>query len=219
MKIDLISKEKIRADNYISLFIVISYILFFMFFHLEAFLTLAVYPFVALAIDGILKIITGVKRKRKHIQGFINQILLGIIFIIISLLWLNFILLGSYLPLQVIISLAAFPIMIAGFAGIVKGSIIESYSIKYRIMNIFVGLTTLIICLLAFSYTINNFFFNVVLLSLTLLFNILSRAALYLSEYGLSILHIANFKLFFYIISDYLVYIDRNGNIVLSKFE
>lgn len=219
MKIELINKKKIRADNYISGFIVISYLLFFMFFHLEGLLTIAVYPFVALAIDGILKIITGVKRKRKHIQGFINKILLGIIFIMISLVWLNFILLQSYIPLQVIISIAAFPIMIAGFAGMVKGSIIEIYSIKYRILNIFVGLITLIICLLAFSYAINNFFFNVVLLSLTLLFNILSRAALYLSEYGLSIMHIANFKLFLYIISDYLVYIDKNGNVVLSKFE
>ena len=190
-----------------------------MFFHLEAFLALAVYPFVALAIDGILKIITGVKRKRKHIEGFINKILLGIIFIIISLLWLNFILFQSNIPLQVIISVVAFPIMITGFAGIVKGSIIDLYSIKYRIMNIFVGLITLVICLLAFSYTINNFIFNVVLLSLTLLFNILSRATLYLSEYGLSIMHIANFKLFLYIVSDYLVYVDRNGNLVLSKFE
>lgn len=219
MKIELINKEKIRADNYISGFLVISYVLLFMFFHLEALLALAVYPFVALAIDGILKIITGVKRKRKHIEGFINKILLGIIFIIISLLWLNFILIQSNLPLQVIISIIAFPIMIAGFAGIVKGSIIDLYSIKYRIMNIFVGLITLVICLLAFFYTINNFIFNVVLLSLTLLFNILSRATLYLSEYGLSIMHIANFKLFLYIVSDYLVYVDRNGNLVLTKFE
>ena len=219
MNIELINKEKIRADNYISGFILISYVLLFMFFHLEAFLALAVYPFVALAIDGILKIITGVKRKRKHIEGFINKILLGIIFIIISLLWLNFILFQSNIPLQVIISVVAFPIMITGFAGIVKGSIIDLYSIKYRIMNIFVGLITLVICLLAFSYTINNFIFNVVLLSLTLLFNILSRATLYLSEYGLSIMHIANFKLFLYIVSDYLVYVDRNGNLVLSKFE
>jgi hypothetical protein len=219
MKIELINKKKIRADDYISVFIVISFMFFFMFFHLEAILAIAVYPFVALVVQGVLKIIIGVRRKLEHSQGVINSILLGIIYIIISLLWLNFILIQSYLPLHILLSLTAFPIMIAGFAGIVKGLIIDSYTIKFRVMNIFAGFITLIICLLAFSYTIKNFLFNIVLLSLTLLFNILCRAALYLSEYGLSLVHLTNFKLFLYIISDYLVSIDRDGNIVLSKFE
>ncbi|MFX1501816.1 MAG: hypothetical protein ACFFDH_12705 [Promethearchaeota archaeon] len=219
MKIELINKKKVRADDYVSIFIVISFAFFFMFFHLEALLAIAIYPFVALTVQGVLKIITGVRRKIEYNQGSINKILLGIIYITISLLWFNFILIQSYLPLQIIISIAAFPIMIAGFAGIVKGLIIDSYSMKYRVMNIFVGLTTLIICLLAFSYTIKNFLFNVILLCFTLLFNIVSRAALYLSEYGLSLIHFNNFLLFLYIISDYLVYIDRDGNIILSKFE
>ncbi len=45
----------------------------------------------------------------------------------------------------------------------------------------------------------------------------IGRAALYLSEFGLSLLDKNNYKLFFYIISDYLIYVNEEGNIVLTK--
>ncbi len=217
--IELLNQKKVRADDYLSVLIVISYLVYAMFFHLGAILCLAVYPFVALAIFGFLKIINGLRRKSNYGIGNVNKILFGIIYIIISLIWLNFLLFQFYVPSQIIISLIALPIMIAGFAGIIKGAIIDDYSIKHRLMNIFVGIITLIICLLAFYYLVNNFLFNIVVLSLTLLLNILSRAALYLSEYGLSLLHIKNFLLFFYIISDYLLYVGRDGNVLLAKIE
>lgn len=80
---------------------------------------------------------------------------------------------------------------------------------------------TLIICILTpFSYRIfdpSSFLFHIVSLSVALTANIISRAALYLSEFGLSLLHKNNFKLFFYIISDYLIYVNEEGNIVLTK--
>ena len=116
-----------------------------------------------------------------------------------------------------LIGLISLPMIIVGFAGIIKGSIIDIYSKKHRLMTIIVGIITILITLLVFANLMNNLVFNIVALSLTFLFNILSRAALYLSEFGLSIVHIRNFKIFLYIISDYLIYIDRNGNLVLSK--
>jgi len=218
MRIEIL-KKKIRADDYISLFIIISYFVYGLFFRLEALLAIGVYPFVALGIMGFLKILNGLRRKRDYGFGNINKILLGIIYIIISLLWLNFILFQNYVPSQIIISLIAFPLMNAGFAGIIKGIMIDDYSIKHRIMNALVGIITVIICLQAFFYIVNNFLFNIVLLSLIFLINILCRAALYLSEFGLSLIHITNFKLFLYIISDYLVSVDRDGNLVLNKIE
>ncbi|MFX0104096.1 MAG: hypothetical protein ACFE75_01240 [Candidatus Hodarchaeota archaeon] len=219
MSIESIDKKKIRADDYLSLLIIISYVGYAMFFRLEALLAIGVYPFVALSVYGFLKILKGLRRKINYGLGNINKILLGIVYIIISLLWLNFLIFRTYAPSQIIISLIAFPVMNAGFGGIVKGIIIDSYSIKHRIINFIVGIITIIICLLAFFYVVNDFIFNIVLLSLILLINILCRAALYLSEYGLSLIHISNFKLFLYIISNYLVFIDRDGNLILKKIE
>jgi hypothetical protein len=109
--------------------------------------------------------------------------------------------------------------MIAGFAGIIKGLIINLYSVKYRMINIIVGFFTVIISFLTYSTIVNNFLFNVILLCLTLLLNIFCRAALYLSEFGLSLMQIKNFKLLFYIISDYLIFVDNDGNLILSKLE
>ncbi|MFX0000132.1 MAG: hypothetical protein ACFE9Q_00825 [Candidatus Hodarchaeota archaeon] len=217
MRLELVNKKKIRADDYVAIFIVISYILFFMFFHLEALLAIAVYPFVSLGVSGFIKIITAFNTKRKYKFGNINKTLLGIIYIMISVTWLNFILIEVGIPMQVMITLYAFPIMIVGFAGIIKGYLIDSYAITHRIMSIFIGVVTLIICVLMIFYELDSFLFNIVALSFTLLFNILSRAALYLSEYGLSLVHLRNFKLFLYIVSDYLVFIDTDGNLILKK--
>lgn len=219
MRIELLNKKKVQADNYISLLIIISYLGYVLFFRLEALVAIAVYPVVALGIYGFSKIVSGLRRKINYGFGNINKILLGTISIIFSLLWLNFILFRTYAPSQIIISLIAFPIMNAGFAGIIKGIIIDNYSIKHRIINIIVGIITVINCLLAFFYVVSDFIFNIVLLSLIILINILCRAALYLSEFGLSIIHISNFKLFLYIISDYLVFMDRDGNLVLKKIK
>lgn len=218
MRIELIDKNKIRADDYISFFLIISYLLFALFFKLGAIMAIIIYPLTTLAIHGVLKIIKGLNKKFDGHKN-INNILLGIIYIIFSLLLLSFLFSKPNITWDIIISLIAFPILNAGFAGIVKGLIIDLYSTKHRVISIFIGIFTIVMCFLAFSSIINSFLFNVVLLSLTLLFNILSRAALYLSEYGLSLAHINNFKLFFYIINDFFLYIDRDGNITLSSIE
>ncbi len=104
--------------------------------------------------------------------------------------------------------------MIVGMAGIIKGILIDIYSAKYRVLNILMGLVTLIFSFMTFASTEENYIIYILTLSTVFLINILSRAALYLSEYGLSLIHIKNFKLFFYIISDYILYIDIDGNIV-----
>jgi len=108
---------------------------------------------------------------------------------------------------------------IVGVAGITKGILIDIYSKKYRVVNILVGVVTLIISVMAFASAEENYIINILALSIILIINILCRAALYLSEFGLSLIHIKNFKLFFYIISDYLIYADGNGDLVLTKME
>lgn len=215
---DLIDKNKIRADNYITVILVTSYIIFILFFRMEAFLSIVVYPFAALTVSSILRIISAFN-KRNIEEPKLNKILFGIIGIVFSILFLNLILVQPNVTTHIIISLISFPVMIVGFAGMVKGILVDKYSVKQRIISIIIGTSTVIICLLGFYSIISEFFINIIALSLVVLFNILSRAALYLSEYGLSLIHIRNFKLFLYIVSDYLIYIDRNGNILLSKIQ
>ena len=213
----IIDKNKIKADNYISVLLIASFLLFAMLFNLEAVLSVIVYPFACLAIYGVLIIIGALNKRNNTTHGSLNKILLGIIFIIFSILFLWFILSQPNVTSHRIIALITFPMIIVACAGIIKGYIIKIYSLKQRIMNIIIGFITFIINLLVLFNILNNFLFNIVVLSLTLLINIFSRAALYLSEFGLSIMHIKNLKLFLYIISDYLVMIDSNGNLVLSK--
>lgn len=216
---DLIDKNKIRADNYITILLVVCFLLFAIFFPLDALLSIIVYPFASLTCLGILNIVSVLEKRNYKNHGKLNKILSGIIYINFSVLILWFILTQPNIASQRIVALIAFPMLIVAFAGIIKGSIIDIYSLKYRRVNIYIGIITFIICMLVLLNVMNNFLFNIIVLSLTLLINILSRAALYLSEFGLSIVHIKNLRLFLYIISDYLINIDRNGNLILSKIE
>jgi len=214
-------KDKIRADDYISSFLIIGTILFALFLTLESIMSLIVYPFIALFFHGILKIIIGTNKRNKGNPKNLNRVLFGIISIVISVASLYFFVNLPKVTPQNLITLAAYPIVIVGLASIVKGKIINIYSRKHRYINIIIGSITLIICWLALlSYRIfhpNSFLFHIISLSIALTANIISRAALYLSEFGLSLLHKNNFKLFFYIISDYLIYVNEEGNIVLTK--
>jgi uncharacterized membrane protein HdeD (DUF308 family) len=216
MSIDLIYKKKIKADDYISILIVVNYITFALFYHLEALISIIVYPFVALTIYGVIKIINFLNKKNTK-EGSPIKFFFGIVSIMVSISFLWFMLLQPNFTSIVLMNLIAFPMIIVGFAGIIKGAMIDIYSRKHRKMTIIVGIITIILCLLIFLNVFNNLIFSIVALSIILLLNVLSRAALYLSEFGLSIVHLKNFKIFLYIISDYLIYIDRNGNLVLSK--
>ena len=219
--IEFIHKDKIRADDYVSSFLIIGLILFALFFTLEFIMSLLVYPFIALFFHGILKIIAGTNKRNKGNPKNLNRVLFGIISIVFSVVILYFFVNLPKVTPQNLIALATYPIVIVGCASIVKGKIINIYSRKHRYISIIIGSITLIICILTpFSYRIfdpSSFLFHIVSLSVALTANIISRAALYLSEFGLSLLDKNNYKLFFYIISDYLIYVNEEGNIVLTK--
>ncbi|MFX1365733.1 MAG: hypothetical protein ACFFCE_16535 [Promethearchaeota archaeon] len=214
---DLIGKNKIKADDYIIIFMIGSYLLFALFFHLEALVCIIFYPFASLGICGVLKIINALN-KRNH-GGHVNEnmILVGIIYIILSILFSTFILSQPNITSHIVISIISYPLLVVGCAGIIKGMLIEIYSIRYRIINILIGLFTIIVCSFAFFSVVSSLLINMIIFSIVFFLNVLSRAALYLSEYGLSLRHLTNLKLFFYIISDYIICIDANGDVVLSK--
>ena len=219
--IEFKNKAKIRADDYITGFLLIGTILFALFLTLESIMSLLVYPFIALFFHGILKIIAGTNKRNKGNPKNLNRVLFGIISLVFSIAVLYFFVNLPKVTPQNLITIAACPIIVVGLAIIVKGKIIYIYSRKHRYINIIIGSITLIICLLALlSYGIfhpNSFLFHIFSLSTAFVANIMSRAALYLSEFGLSLLDKKNYKLFFYIISDYLIYVNKEGNIVLTK--
>ena len=219
MKLELINRKKIRADNYITIFMVLIYLLFDLFSLLYAIISVVVYPLVALVTDGVIKIINGFNKVKHDNSIKLNRILLGIIYVIFGISFLNFLLIQPNITPNIIFTLIAFPMMIVGIAGITKGISIDLYSEKYRVVNILVGVFTLIIIFLAFASPEENYVIYSITLIAFLIFNILSRAALYISEFGLSLVHIKNFKLFFYIISDHLINIDANDDLVLSKMK
>ncbi|MFX1499862.1 MAG: hypothetical protein ACFFDH_02730 [Promethearchaeota archaeon] len=214
---ELIDKNKIKADNYIIILTIGSYLIFALFFRLEALVCIFFYPFVALGIYGVLKIVNGLN-KRNH-GGYVNEnmIVVGIIYIICSILFSIFILSQPNITSQIIISLISYPSLVVGCAGIIKGMLIEVYSIQYRLINILIGVITIIVSFFAFFPVVKSFLFNMIILLIVFILNILSRAALYLSEYGLSLRHLKNFKLFLYIISNYVLDIDTNGDVIVSK--
>ena len=216
MSLKEIRDKKIKADDYISVLLIASYILYVIFFRLAALISIVVYSIASLGIVGVLKIINALN-KRNAAYGEGNKILLGIIAIILSSLLLNLILRQPNVTSHNLILLISYPLIIVGCAGIIKGMIIDIYLVRHRILNIIIGFATIIVWCIAFFSTVDSFLINIIMISLSLLINIFSRAALYLSEFGLSLFYLRNFKLFLYIISDYLVYVDRNGNIELTK--
>lgn len=219
----LVNKDKIRADTYILGILVIFYLIFVLTFKIEAIFNIIVYPLVALSIQGFLKIISSLNKRNRGRGNKFNQILLGIIYIFFSLWFLGYLISFPNITSKTLINLIAFPMVIVGIAGIIKSIIIKIYSLKYRIINSIIGGITIGICMMAFTYPIilpkSIFLFHIIAFSIVLIINVLGRAALYLSEFGLSLVSIRNFKVFFYIISDYLLQVDSNGNLILDKIK
>jgi hypothetical protein len=218
---DFIDRKKVRADDYVTYFLVIAYLLLILFYKLEWIMSIIVYPFTALFFYGIITFLKGIKKRNRGESRNAVRVIFGLGATLFSVVFLLFLLTREGISRQNIINLIAFPIMAVGFAGIVKGKLVDKYMIIYRIINIIVGVITMLACLFIFlsSYLFTRDFFLIYIVSLSImvLMNFLCRAAMYLSEYGLSLIHFSNFKLFFYIISDYLIFVNQDGNLILDK--
>jgi len=219
----LINKDKIRADSYILGFMVSFYLIFVLIFHIEGLFSIIAYPLIALLAQGVLKIFSSLNKRNRGRGNNINQFFMGLFYVIFTLCLLGFFITFPNITYQRIINLIAFPMFVVGIAGILKCIIIKVYSLKSRIINTVIGGITIELCIMAFFSPLifpeNFFLFHLISLSISLIFNIIGRAALYLSEFGLKLISFRNFKIFFYIISDYLLHVDSNGNLILDKIE
>jgi len=117
-----------------------------------------------------------------------------------------------------IVVLLAYPLIITGFAGVIKGIFIKAYTLQYRIINIYLGIITTIFSFAAITFS--EFWTSGFLITLTslLILNIIFRSALYLSEFGLSLKRLENFKVLYLIIDGYyLEYIKSDAESDDSK--
>ena len=107
--IELIDKQKIKADDYIIGFLILFYVLFVLFFKIELLLSVIVYALIALFFYGILKIMNGVNKRNRGNIGNLNKFLLGITSIFFSFALLSYLLSRPNVNTQIIINLVHFP--------------------------------------------------------------------------------------------------------------
>ncbi|MFX1457896.1 MAG: DUF308 domain-containing protein [Promethearchaeota archaeon] len=195
-------RQKRQADGINLVILLIGVLIIPLFLKLTFIMSIIMYPMCSLLIYGILKIRKGFTKNLNNVPLKVLNILFGIGCILFGLFLIIFIFSFPNTSLNQIIYLLAFPAIITGLSGIVKGIIIKEYPYKYRAMNIYVGIITLIITIIAFSLTESGFIFHIFSLPITILLNIISRAAMYLSQYKL-LLRFRNIRYFFYIINDY----------------
>lgn len=194
-------KQKVLADDIISIIMILSFIV--LVFFLRVILVVIVYPLFALLIYGILKIRSGIMERDFDDNMKILTILWGMFLLLFGLLMFYIILTEPTVGLTIIIDLIGFPILLVGIAGIVKGIIIKEYKSNFRIMNIVIGLFTIIYLGFTFVLAESAFLFFFYSLIGVLFLNMMIRSAMYLSDFGLSIKNLKNLKYIFQIINDY----------------
>lgn len=201
---DLVNKEKVMCDNIMSLGIIIGFFLFFIFFRLLTFMALIVYPLSAAFIMGIShtyrSFFKETTRKRK-----ILKFLQGASYLIFSGFWLWIIFSNPSIPPSYIVYFISVPTIFIGIAAILKGAIIDVYTIRFRIINIIVGAITIIFASFALYTAYNNYLISLISVIMLLMLNGISRSALYLSEYGLSVGKLKNIKYVFFIMDNFIV--------------
>ncbi|MFX0020298.1 MAG: hypothetical protein ACFFAK_14725 [Promethearchaeota archaeon] len=202
---DTMYKQKLLANNINTGVLFIGVLSLGLFLRITFIMSFIFYPMFSLLIYGTLKIRKGLSKKINELSLKILNILFGIGCILFGVWFLIFLFSYPSVDLNQMIYLIAFPTMIVGTAGIVKGFIIKEYPFKYRAMNIYVGIITVIMTIFNFILAENFFIYHISSLTIIILLNIISRAAMYLSQYKLS-LKFTNLRYFFYIINDYPEY-------------
>ena len=199
---DLVDKEKLRCDDILSVSILGSLVILFLFFRLIFFMSLIVYPISSLFLYGIFKIYRSLAKKERPLFNKIFTFILGIGSILFSSFFLIMIFSYPHVPLDYIIYFLFIPLFLIGLAAILKGAIVQVYSGLYRFMNIAIGIATLVSTYISLLIVEGYFIFSLIILLGFLILNGILRAGLYLSEYGLSVWKLNNLRFVFYIMDN-----------------
>lgn len=203
---DLVDKGKLRCDNIISITLIIGLIFLLLFFRILTYMSLMIFPFFSLFLHGTVYIYRVAKKKKyKTVKTRVFRLILGIFYLGLSsfVIWLFFSfpeITFSYL----VYFLSIFMVFI-GLAAILKGFMVEVYSLFYRKANIIIGFATLIGIVLAIYFVDFYFILSFTSLIVLLALNGILRSGLYLSEYGLPLRNLKNIKYVFFIMDNFVV--------------
>ena len=199
---ELVNKEKLRCDNIIIITIIISFIVLFIFFTLIAIMSIIIYPLSSLFLYGIYYVYKGLFKKDKTLIFRILRLIVATFYITLSsfMFWLIF----SYphITPSYVVFFLSIPAFYIGLAAILKGSIINVYSPKYRKLNVLIGIITIIGTILSVYYVEVSFVLSLISVLTLLILNGILRSGLYLSEYGLSLRKREHVRLIFDIMDD-----------------
>ncbi len=199
MSIRVINKQKLLVDNIIVVVLIIIIGILACFFHLLIIMSAVVYPMSCLLIYGFLRTHKGIFNKNLGYKKKALNFIAGVISIIFSIFILILIFSQPPISASYIIYFLALPIFLIGFAGFLKGLIINTFSSLFRSLNTAFGILTIITTFIAILFADASFIFYLCSLLIALALNGVLRSALYLSEYGLSFKSFRNFKLVFLI--------------------
>ncbi len=198
----LLNKEKTRVTLIIVLLILSSVMLLVTSFLTYFIIMLSVYFTFYLIYLGFSILFGNIGRNKLHLFIRMAKILLSAILITFGVLILYLFIKSAVFTYKKIIVLMAYPIMMIGFCGIVKGSVVKVYMNKFRILNIVLGMITIIYCIYAIQFPNEMFAVHIILLCVLLFVNWILRLGLYLSEFELSLKSVKNIKIALFIRSN-----------------
>ena len=171
---------------------------------------MGVYPFFSLILYGFYRSYKCIfKRKLDFILRVLN-LSFGIASIAFSIIFINTLLTHRRTPASFSIYLLGMPIFLIGLAGLLKGLIVNVYSPLFRFLNALIGAITVYFTVTAIIYPETGYIFHLFTLLTTLTLNGILRAALYLSEYGLSLKSFKNLKLVWFLMDSLLPQQEEN---------
>jgi len=210
---DILFRQRMRADDIMFIIFAISLMIETWALTLITIMSIIIYPAFSVLIYGVLKVRYGFKLKESKKSSKILTILVGLGSIVFTcfIFWLFFS--EPSIGIEIVIYLIAYPIILIGLAGIVKGFIVREYDFKIRLVNIVIGFITVSMAITSYIFSEKFYFLYLISLLFILLLNSLVRSAMYLSDFNLSIKNLHNFRYVFYIMSDYPKFI------ILQKIE
>lgn len=170
-----------------------------LFFRLIAVMSIVVYPMAILVPYGVYRISRTAINHELRLRAKIIKITFQLGYIVISALFLNMLFSYPHITSSYIIYFLCIPSSLIGLAGFLKGLMIEVYSPLFRFLNMLTGMFTVFYSFIAIVFADFNFLLHLVTLIVLLGLNGILRAALYLSEYGLSLNKMKSFKIVLYI--------------------
>lgn len=198
------NKRKLLVNNIVGGAIISVIFAQLMFFRLIAILSIVVYPMSIALPYGIYRVYKTITDHEVALRAKIIKVAFQIAYIIFSMLFLNMIFSYPHITLSYVIYFLSIPTLLIGLAGFLKGLMIDVYSQRFRFLNILIGMFTVFYTSVAIILADFNFVVHLVILLVVLSLNGILRAALYLSEYGLSLNKMKSFRIVFYIMESNL---------------